>query len=132
MPPSSSTADGGGQPFDIEKFARQTVRAVEYGDACAEVLERRVIRLEEIIAARWPRSIILRRRLAREIRASVASWDPAYIPRGDFTARRLESGGQEADEIFARQERARAEGWPEPAQDQGAERGQDPGEGFLQ
>jgi hypothetical protein len=115
---------GGEQPFDVKQFARNTIFAIESGDAYASVLERRVIRLEEIIAARWPRSMFLRRRLAREVRASVAAWDEAYIPRGDFYARRLEAAGQEASGIIGRQDRARAAGWPEPGN-------ADPGEGFV-
>jgi hypothetical protein len=65
---SESFTAGGASTFDPEAFARQTVDAVEFGDHCAEDLERRVIRLEEIIAARWPRSMFLQRRLARELR----------------------------------------------------------------
>jgi hypothetical protein len=128
---SNTTPAGDGHPFGAEKFARQTAWAIEYGDAVAEVTERRVIRLEEIVAARWPRSMVLRWRLRREIRASVATWDPAYIPRDNFYARRLESAGQEADEIAVRQKRARAEGWPEPVRGQAAEGAQQPGEGLL-
>ena len=41
-----------------------------------EMLERRIAALEEIVAARWPRRILVRRRLARDLRASVRhySW----------------------------------------------------------
>jgi len=113
--------------WDAEEFARQTVRSIETTDAYFGVLERRVIRLEEIVVARWPRSWFLRRKVAREIRASVATWDPEYIPRGNFCARRLAAATQEADAIIGRQDRARAEGWPEP----GAQQDQDPGAGFL-
>ena len=35
----------------------------------------RLVTLEEILAVRWPRSILVRRRLARAIRASVAEID---------------------------------------------------------
>lgn len=39
-----------------------------------EMLERRIALLEEIVAARWPRRIHLRHRLARDLRASVARY----------------------------------------------------------
>jgi hypothetical protein len=126
---SSSSPGRHERPFDAEAFARQAVRVIETGDAYASVIERRVILLEEIVAARWPRSWLLRRRLRREIRASVATWDPEYIPKGDFYARRLAAASDEADGIIARQERARAEGWPEPGGH--GDEGTDPGAGFL-
>jgi hypothetical protein len=117
-------AASGGEPFDAEEFARLTVKTIEDGDAYADVLERRVIRIEECIAARWPRRWLLWARLRREIRASAATWDPEYIPRDNFYARRLEAAGQEASDIIGRQDRARAEGWPEPGT-------AGPGAGFL-
>lgn len=139
MTESSPSPAGSGRPFDAQEFARQTVHTIEMGDAYASVLERRVIRIEEIIAARWPRSWLLRRRLAREIRASVATWDPEYIPRENFYSRRFEAAAQEAHDILNRQERAAAAGWPEPGGSQAARAVQDspetgsgePGEGFL-
>jgi len=118
-------------PFDAEAFARETVKSIETGDAYASVLERRVIRLEEIVAARWPRRWFLRRKLAREIRASVAIWDPGYIDPGNFHGRRISWASDQADEILDRQARAREQGWPEP---DGQDRGEDgwaPGTGFL-
>ena len=38
------------------------------------MLERRIAALEEITAARWPRRIMVRRRLARDLRASVRNY----------------------------------------------------------
>lgn len=87
---SESNQTGDGEPFDVEKFARQTIQSIEFGDDDAELLEDRVMRLEEIIAARWPRSWLLRRRLAREIRASVAGYPAEVYPRGDFRGRRVQ------------------------------------------
>jgi hypothetical protein len=127
----SNTPGGGEKPFDVEEFARHTAQAIEFGDDIASMLERRVIRLEEIVAARWPRSMVLRWRLAREIRASVATWDPEYIPRDDFYARRLEAAMQEASARLNRQRRAqRARQAEEDAADE-QQGGADPGEGFL-
>ena len=74
--------------FDAERFARETNYSVETTDAAAGALEDRVSALEEIIAARWPRRILLRRRLARQLRASAA----AFAWAGEtFRARRAEA-----------------------------------------
>lgn len=78
--------------FNVEQFARQTASAVEFGDWCSNALEERVIRLEEITAARWPRNWLLRRRLARELRASVAGYD---WMGPDFRGRRLQAVGDQ-------------------------------------
>ncbi len=40
-------------------------------DQLAEDLELQVVAIEEVIAARWPRRILVRWRLARDLRASV-------------------------------------------------------------
>ena len=74
--------------FDAERFARETNYSVETTDAAAGALEDRVSALEEIIAARWPRSMFLRRRLARQLRASAASFAWAGP---DFRTRRAEA-----------------------------------------
>jgi len=146
---SSNTPAEEGQPFDVEQFARETIQSIEYGDAMSSVLEERVIRLEEIVAARWPRRRLLRRRLAREIRASVATWDASFIPRGDFVARRYEAVAQmtsrlpEARRHHAEQTRGwqKHTGWASADRPggQGAEAGSerpaegdgDPGAGYL-
>jgi hypothetical protein len=77
--------------LDVDKFARETATALEFtGDHC-DGLELRIVRIEECLAARWPRSLILRWKLAREIRASVAGYPHEYIPRGDFYGRRIQA-----------------------------------------
>jgi hypothetical protein len=78
------------EPFDAEQFARDTISAAEYTDEDLEQLEDRLIRIEEVTAARWPRSAVLRWRLAREIRASVRTFDAAVYAPGDFRGRRGE------------------------------------------
>ena len=133
MPESStsSPAEGDGNwkergdwaTFDAKEFARQTIDSIEYGDAMDDVLEQRVMRIEECVAARWPRRWLLWARLRREIRASVATWDDAYIPRGDFLARRMETVGQMAAEQFRKRYR--------PGEQRGRHAAEDPGEGFL-
>ncbi|MCW2910852.1 MAG: hypothetical protein JWL68_5641 [Actinomycetia bacterium] len=56
----------------------------------ADELEQRIARLEEIEAAPWPRRIGVRRRLARDLRASVARYAWAGP---DFTSRRPQAIG---------------------------------------
>lgn len=79
-------------PFDAEQFALQTVRAINWGDETTSSLELRLIVLEELVAARWPRSAFLRHRLARRLRKSTAAY--AYAG-GGFTERRSEQVGME-------------------------------------
>ncbi len=61
-----------------------------------QMLERRVAALEEITAARWPRRILVRRRLARDLRASVRHY--GWVDRS----------------WFWRRAQAIGEGWLEP------------------
>lgn len=93
------------EPFDAEAFARQTIQAIEFGDDDAELIEDRVIRLEQVAAARWPRSLILRWRLAREIRASVSGYPADMYPRADFRGRRVQWASETVTTV--RQERRR-------------------------
>lgn len=73
--------------FDVRRFARQAVELHEETGWIEHMLENRIISLEEIVAARWPRRALLRRRLARELRASVAGYTDDHILRGDFRGR---------------------------------------------
>ncbi len=120
--------------FDLRQFIIATIHSVEFGDAIADVLENRVTRIEEVIAAPWYRRWLLRRRLRREIRATVSTWDDDYIPRGDFLGRRQEWAMHTASERYDR--RAWKPRFDQLAQDAGqdADDGQDgsqPGDGFL-
>ena len=65
---------------------------IDFSDAAQSELEGRVIALEEIIAARWPRRMLLRWRLARQLRASARAH--AYAGRS-FQARRGEATSDE-------------------------------------
>lgn len=123
MSESSTTPAGEGQPFDVEEFARATVKAVEWDGHEQDVLRQQVLRIEECVAARWPRRWLLWARLRREIRAAVAAFGDDFAPRGDFAARRSEWGFQQAMQIGDMEGRTR-ERW---ARDGGA----DPGAGFL-
>jgi hypothetical protein len=139
---SSNIPAGEGHPFDVERFARETIQAIEFDDDIRWVLEERITRIEECIAARWPRRWLLWARLRREIRASVATWDEQYVPRNDFRGRRYEWTEQEIarrhgwrtrrqpDEAEQTTGWARHTGW-NSAEERPAEPGDDPGEGFL-
>ena len=59
---------------ELDQLRRDVVAESLMTDQLAEVLERRVTSLEELVFARWPRSIAVRRRLARDLRASVAGY----------------------------------------------------------
>jgi hypothetical protein len=132
--------ENGWESFDVKKFARDTMQSIEMGDEDDNVTELRLERLEEITAAYWPRSMILRWRLRREIRASVATWDDDYIPRGNFGARRGEWAMQQGILLYHSHHRSvaklRAEEEADRLADEAAERladegGTDPGAGFL-
>ena len=87
----------------LRSFAVETIRSHEFGDETSEQLEDRLTRIEEVIAARWPRSIVVRHRLAAEIRASVAPYPDSFIPRRDFTGRRFQAASETS--TLARQRR---------------------------
>jgi hypothetical protein len=57
----------------------------QMNDELADILEQRVTALEEILAARWPRRVVTRARLRRQIRRSVSGFS------GPFAGRRIEA-----------------------------------------
>lgn len=57
-------------------------------DIALDMVEDRLSAIEELLAARWPRRMFLRRRLARELRASSALFTWAGET---FAARRAEA-----------------------------------------
>jgi hypothetical protein len=67
-------------------------RQIDFTDRTIDLNEDRISALEEIVAARWPRRMLLRRRLARSLRASAAAH--AYAGR-TFAGRRAEAVGLE-------------------------------------
>lgn len=77
-------------PAELDQLRRDVIADSTMTDQLAEVLERRVTALEEITAARWPRRIIVRRRLARDLRASVAGYGWAGA---SFEVRRIQAIG---------------------------------------
>ena len=56
-------------------------------DQLVSHLESRVVALEEVMAARWPRRLLLRWRMGRELRSSVAGYD--WVA-GGFRGRRTQ------------------------------------------
>lgn len=69
----------GGDPLaalqaELTETRRDLSRESKWGAEEDETLERRVAALEEVAAARWPARIWVRRRLARDLRASVAPY----------------------------------------------------------
>jgi len=73
---------GGG----LDALRRQLNFTITSTDEAAEELLLQVVALEALIVARWPRSMLLRRRLRRELRASVRHNDGE-----DFTSKRINS-----------------------------------------
>ena len=75
---------------ELEQLRRDVVADSTMTDQLAEQLERRVTALEELVFARWPRSIAVRRRLAQDLRASVAGYGGVGP---DFESRRIQAIG---------------------------------------
>ena len=73
---------------ELEQLRRDVNHDIEWSMAQDSMLERRIARLEEIQAARWPRRILVRRRLARDLRASVAGYG---WTGGDWADRRSQA-----------------------------------------
>jgi hypothetical protein len=76
--------------FDAERHARSVNFASSLDDWAIASLEDRVSAIEETLAARWPRRVLLRRRLGRQLRASARTY--AWAGRS-FRARRTEAAG---------------------------------------
>ena len=72
----------------LGSFAVDTNYSIEMSDAAIDALEDRLAALEEVIAARWPRRMVLRRQLARQLRASAATFAWAGP---DFRTQRAEA-----------------------------------------
>lgn len=73
---------------ELAEHRRQAYEESLMTDSLVQHLEYRVAALEEIVAARWPRKIIIRRRLARRLRASVRG-----VQGATFAERRSEAAG---------------------------------------
>jgi hypothetical protein len=73
---------------DLERLSRETGWSVNFTDESLTALIYQVIELEEMLFARWPRSVLLRRRWRRDVRASIR-----HVQGGDFAERRGEAIG---------------------------------------
>lgn len=62
---------------ELERFRRETIFSITQTDEFATELLLQVLAIEEVYAARWPRRILVRARLGRELRRSVAHIDGA-------------------------------------------------------
>jgi hypothetical protein len=71
---------------EVDQLRRDVIAADIVDEDFAEINELRITALEEILYARWPRSIAVRRRLRRDLRASVA-----HVQGIAFTDRRSET-----------------------------------------
>jgi hypothetical protein len=128
--------------FDLRRFVLDTVKSIEWHGHRVSVLEDQVLRIEECIIAPWWRRWLLLRRLRREIRASVATFDDDYIARDNFIWRRSEYTFQQATAIvdmergsslrWVREDRDRRRQPEQPGGDDGHQQDDaDPGAGFL-
>lgn len=74
----------GAPAFDPETFAHEVVFNIDSADWYMHELMVRVTALEEVLAAPWPRRLILAARLGRQLRRSVAPYTwagPAFLAR---------------------------------------------------
>lgn len=71
---------------DLAALRREVNDSITATDEFASELLHQVAALEEIVAARWPRSVLVRARLRRGLRASVR-----HIDGDDFTSKRVNS-----------------------------------------
>ena len=84
-------AAGGQRPDDgegYEQFRRDVYQESAMTDQLAEELLLQIVMLEEILAARWPRRILVRARLRRDLRASVR-----HVEGSTFADRRINALG---------------------------------------
>jgi hypothetical protein len=66
---------------EIRAWMVAACRAADAGDSLSWLLECRVVALEEVAAARWPRRLLLAWRLGRQLRVSVAPfrWEHGFL-----------------------------------------------------
>jgi hypothetical protein len=79
-----TAADGAPTPEEIDAFMRATVRSQQMTDEAFSMLEERIMDVEEIVHAGWPRRVFLARRLRRKLRASIQPF-----PGDSFATRRV-------------------------------------------
>jgi hypothetical protein len=72
----------------LEALRREVIFSINETDKHVDELQRQVVALEEIAAVRWPRSIVVRARLRRDLRRSVE-----HIQGATFADRRVNTIG---------------------------------------
>lgn len=77
---------------DLRSLQRGHNEDFEWAMRQDELLEERIEALEEIVATRWPRRILVRRRLARDLRDSVAGYAWAGSDFGDRRSQAIGDG----------------------------------------
>ena len=91
MSPRGRHEAGGERPGDgegYEQFRRDVYQESAMTDELAEELLIQIVMIEEVVAARWPRRILVRARLRRDLRASVR-----HVEGRSFTDRRINTLG---------------------------------------
>ena len=79
-----TAAGGAPAPEEVDAFMRATVRSAQMTDEALSMLEERLMDLEEIVYAGWPRRVFLVRRLRRKLRSSIQGF-----PGDSFATRRV-------------------------------------------
>ena len=75
---------------EFERLRHEIIAESVQTDKFAEISELRIAALEEIVFARWPRSILVRRRLRKDLRESVQHY--RWVGP-DFQSRRIQTIG---------------------------------------
>ncbi len=86
QPPAAWWAELDAVRSDLGQLRRDVVRDSQMTDADAEIDELRITALEEILATPWPKRIAVRRRLARDLRQSIAN-----VQGDSFAEKRVET-----------------------------------------
>ncbi len=94
-PPAAWWAELDALRAEVGQLRRDVIHDSTAGDQLASHLEQRVAAIEEVLAARGWRRLVLRRRLGRHLRSSVVA--PGVMP-GGWRARRTEYVSQTWDQ----------------------------------
>ena len=73
---------------DLDRLRRETVWTVNTTDEQTSTLLYQIVDLEEMLFARWPRSVLARRRWRRDVRESIRR-----VQGDDFREKRIEALG---------------------------------------
>lgn len=96
---------------DLLRLARRAIEADALTDDITSQLAMRVVQLEEVMAARWPRRWLLAARLGRVLRRSVRDIEDGPYLTG-FRLRRIEDAAAMWDRAELWPDHIAAEHWP--------------------